>query len=71
MIIFIARMVKKKSVADIQDSYSTADEEIQGVAIRLPLIILSITKFNYVHIRARTEGIRGYTKYTLLRFFEK
>ena len=33
MIIFIARTAKKKPVAGIQDSYSAADEEIQGVAI--------------------------------------
>jgi len=28
-------MVKNKSVAGVQDSYSAADEEIQGVAIAI------------------------------------
>ena len=35
MIIFIATTVKKKPVAGVQDSYSAADEEIQGVAIAI------------------------------------
>ena len=38
MIIFIARTAKKKPVAGIQDSYSAADEEIQGVAIAIRFV---------------------------------
>ena len=38
MIIFIARTAKKKPVAGIQDSYSAADEEIQGVAMAIGFV---------------------------------
>ena len=38
MIIFIARTAKKKPVAGIQDSYSAADEGIQGVAIAIRFV---------------------------------